>query len=404
MTEAATAEVTQLPAPAPARRPAEIRVVNDPIAVLDTARFEHMQRIATVMARSNLIPDSLSCTTEFDETENKNVLVALPIEQVIANCFLVVNQAVRWNMDPFAVAQCVSVIHGKLCYEGKLIAAIVEDRLGVNLKYEWSGAPGTDAYKIKVWDADNPDHDYEGSVKDWKTKSWGTPSEFRKRLKYRADREWTRMWAPGLMLGIYTPDEFDDSQEARADRARVVEAPPKLGGLIAKLAHQPAEAATLAPTDNGQSELVGFGREEETSAPAAVVEAKKPEPIAEVVQAAAAKPVEEEKPPRIGSLANLAPKSDPQPAQASLLDAGDIPEGLRRQKTPVETFNRPSTDDPKKFLEWLDARLSRISEAEAATLETVWNDEVAPFLDGLSPVDQEEAAFAYRHHEARLAP
>jgi hypothetical protein len=53
------------------------------------------------------------------------------MEQIMANCFLVVNQAVRWNMDPFAVAQCVSVVHGKLCYEGKLIAAIIEAKLGI---------------------------------------------------------------------------------------------------------------------------------------------------------------------------------------------------------------------------------------------------------------------------------
>src|SRR6185437_11744430 len=102
------------------RKDKEVRIVSDPIPVLDTARFEHMQRIATVMAASNLIPDSLCMTGEKD---NKALL---PQAQVIANCFLVVNQAVRWGMDPFAVAQCVSVVHGKLCYEGKLIAAIIE--------------------------------------------------------------------------------------------------------------------------------------------------------------------------------------------------------------------------------------------------------------------------------------
>src|SRR5690606_19737175 len=88
----------------------QIIEVVDPVPVLDTSRFEHMQRIATVMAQSTLIPESL-----YKEKDNE-----LPLSQIISNCFLVVNQAVRWGLDPFAVAQSVAVVRGKLCYEGKL--------------------------------------------------------------------------------------------------------------------------------------------------------------------------------------------------------------------------------------------------------------------------------------------
>ena len=71
-----------------ATRPRQIHVVEDdsPLGYLfDSARFEHMWRIASAMAQSNLIPEHLRADKEgfFD------------LEEVKANCFQIVNQAVR---------------------------------------------------------------------------------------------------------------------------------------------------------------------------------------------------------------------------------------------------------------------------------------------------------------------
>jgi hypothetical protein len=151
-----TAEVTNLPVVA---RRAEVRVVEDVIPVLDTARFEHMQRIA----------------------ERDGLRLADPgraqgpdLETTQANCFLVVNQAVRWNMDPFAVAQCVSVINGKILHEGKLIAAVIEQKLGIRLKAEWSGEGEKMSIKVSGM-IDGAVETIEGSVADWKTTRDGSP-------------------------------------------------------------------------------------------------------------------------------------------------------------------------------------------------------------------------------------
>jgi hypothetical protein len=209
--------------PVALRKPAEIRVVSDPIAVLDTARFEHMQRIANVMATSVLIPDALCMFGSGNERKQ------LAQEVVVANCFLVVNQAVRWNMDPFAVAQCVSVVHGKLCYEGKLIAGIIDARLGIRLRYTWNDAQGDDLAIVvsgKFADEDEP-RTVEGSVRAWKTTGSGspwTPNQSKKMLAYRGAREWARLHAPGLMLGVYSDDEMAGlSDDRRARNARPVE-------------------------------------------------------------------------------------------------------------------------------------------------------------------------------------
>src|SRR5258708_3621680 len=117
------------------------------------------------------------------------------MEQIVANCFLVVNQAVRWGMDPFAVAQCVSVVHGKLCYEGKLISAVLDAKLGVRLKYEWNNKLG-DEMAITVsgkFPDDGSTEKVAGTVADWKTTGKGTPwipKQYRKMLAYRGAREW----------------------------------------------------------------------------------------------------------------------------------------------------------------------------------------------------------------------
>lgn len=189
--------------------------VYDPIPLLDTSRFEHMQRIAGTMAACSLIPDALQGKTP---------------QATLANCFLVVNQAVRWNMDPFAVAQSVSVVHGKLCYEGKLVAAVLEQKLGIRLRYEWNNGTG-DALGIKV-SGEFPDGRVEtidGTVGQWKTTGnnspWGKLPKLM--LAYRGSREWARLFAPGVMLGVYTDDELQDMQDgAKAVRARDVTPPP----------------------------------------------------------------------------------------------------------------------------------------------------------------------------------
>ena len=204
-------------------------MVTDVIPVLDTARFEHMQRVAVVMAASNLIPDGL-CMTRGEDGK----LQLLPEAQIKANCFLVVNQAVRWGMDPFAVAQCVSVVHGKLCYEGKLIAAVIEAKLGINLEYAITGQG--EAMKVvvsgaidgePVVDSKKQPKTVKGTVADWKTDGKGSPWAARRisrMLRYRGAREWSRVHTPGLMLGVYSDDEMEalSSEDRRAMRARDV--------------------------------------------------------------------------------------------------------------------------------------------------------------------------------------
>lgn len=217
----------------PSRR--EIQSVIDPVPVLDTSRFEHMQRVANIMARSSMIPESLRTEGTRD---NK---VAMPFEQVMANCFLVVNQSVRWGLDPFAVIACCSIVHGRLAYEGKLVAAVIDAKVGVRLHHYFTGEATSEAYRIYISDQPfTPEiieqlkpgikipglRLWDGSVAEWKTTGAGTPwtpKNYTRMLIYRGTRDWTRIYEPAVLLGVYTDDELMDlAEDARARRATPV--------------------------------------------------------------------------------------------------------------------------------------------------------------------------------------
>ena len=186
------------------------------LSLFDPTTFEQIERVAAVMARASMIPDHLK-GKEFEET--------------MANCFMVASQAQRWSMDPLAVAQHTSVVHGKLMYEGKLVAAALDKVLGVSLDYEYNDKEGDD-FGIVVSGAHprtGKIEKIEGTVGEWKTSEkggatkgpWRGASNQRCMLHYRGTREWARLHASSVMLGVYTPDEFDDDeQKYRASRAR----------------------------------------------------------------------------------------------------------------------------------------------------------------------------------------
>lgn len=218
-----------------------VRVVEDIIPTLDTARFEHMQRIASVMANSSLVPEQLRVKDNPGAT--------------VANCFLVVNQAVRWGMDPFGVAQCVAVVKGKLCYEGKLVAAVLEAKLGVRLQYDFNEAQGENlgVTVSGVLPGEVAARTVDGTVALWRTRGdnspWTAAGNWKRQLRYRGAREWARAHAPAVMLGVYSDDELDDmADNLRSNGARDITQHVQMLTPPSPPAREPAKAiATSGP-------------------------------------------------------------------------------------------------------------------------------------------------------------
>jgi hypothetical protein len=201
--------------------------------VFNPTVFQQLVAISAQMAHTSLVPETLT----------KDKTGPFPIEKIQANCFLVAEQAHRWGMSPFAVAQAASVVYGRLMWEGKLVAAVIEQNAGIRLNYEYSGQGENRSVIVsgKFPDEDKP-RTVEGSVANWKTDQW-KKHDYDQRLAYRGAREWARRHCPGVMLGVVTDDEAKDfAMRDATPRVNVAEA--DIMPSFAKIEAAPAPAPT----------------------------------------------------------------------------------------------------------------------------------------------------------------
>ncbi|NHN85770.1 hypothetical protein GOB93_14125 [Acetobacter musti] len=130
------------------------------------------------------------------------------------DCLMVIEQAMRWQMSPFAVAQATAVVRGKMTFEGKLIAAAVQTSgvLEGRLNYEFAGSG--DNRKITVIGhirGEKSPRTVDVVLKDAKTDNqWWTKTPDQM-LSYHGARVWARRHVPEVMLGVYAPEEFDSA-------------------------------------------------------------------------------------------------------------------------------------------------------------------------------------------------
>lgn len=232
-------------APAQSLVPAQprqgIRVVEDtgPLAHLfDTARFEHMIRIARVMAQASLIPDHMTIG------KGKQFLSE---QEILSNCFLVVNQAVRWGMDPFAVVPETYVVSGKLGFQGKLVAAVVNARAGLKerLNYEFSGTGDARTVTISATFVNETEpRTVTLSVAQAKTdnKMWAKDPD--QKLIYSGATKWARRHCPEIMLGVLTDDDVDAMAAAQAHLPRAA----SLDDLAKRLTGEASTVPASEPT------------------------------------------------------------------------------------------------------------------------------------------------------------
>ncbi len=200
--------------------------------------FEGIDRLATLMSKMGTLPDHLKGKP--------------------ADCFRIVVQAAKWRLDPFMVAECTSLVHGRFCLEGKLVAAVLASR-GIRLTHQIEGR-GQDARITLTGRLPGEDQDrtIHGSVREWRTTANGSPwdKQPETQLVYRGTRQWARIHAPDAMLGVRTPDEMEDVREvqatviATAEPARVAQ--PVASGPSAQVVtttDERAPSGATAPAD-----------------------------------------------------------------------------------------------------------------------------------------------------------
>lgn len=189
----------------------------------DGALMERMIRFAEIMASGkSTIPNEL-----------RNV----------GDCLAITMQAMSWKMMPQAVAQKTFFTGGKIGYEAQLVAAAINNSGAVKdvFHFDWYGPwekiigkftikkGEKGEYRVPGWEL----KDEEGiGIRVWATlrgedeprvldlllaqartrNSTLWADDPRQQLAYLAQKRWARLYSPGVILGVYTPDELEGIQ------------------------------------------------------------------------------------------------------------------------------------------------------------------------------------------------
>lgn len=209
--------------------------------------------VQTPSSGFSIVPSNLTEAMRLAEMMSNARLVPQALQKSPADCLLVIEQASRWGMSPFAAAQSVSVIQGKLMFEGKLVAAVINasGNLQERLSYEYEGI-GDDRTIIVsgLVKGEKKPRELSVKLKDAKTanKVWNTQPD--QQLMYHGARVWARRHMPELMLGVYSPEEF----EPISDKAVVVEA-------VATVVEPAKHVEPPAPANDSVTQLTADAKE-----------------------------------------------------------------------------------------------------------------------------------------------
>lgn len=162
-------------------------------------------------------PSNMGDALRLAEVMCKGRLVPTHLQNSVADCLMVIEQAARWGLSPFAVAQCTSVIGGKLMFEGKLVAAVVNGRgeLARRLDFAYEGSGESRAVRaFATLRGEDAPREVVVYLRDVRTRNemWGRQPD--QQLAYASARIWARRHMPELMLGIYAAgdDEVDGEE------------------------------------------------------------------------------------------------------------------------------------------------------------------------------------------------
>lgn len=187
----------------------------------------------------------------------------------VPDCMAVAMQAVRWGMDPFVVAQKTHVVSGRLGYEAQLVNAVVQSSGAIRgaFHYEFEGAGSAMACRVGAVLAGEQGVTWGEWLKssDVTTKSsplWKVNPK--QQMGYLQVKNWARLYCPGAILGVYTPDELIDVAPAPAaprhmgDLKRVDVAPAECPDDLREL----AEIAALLGVENYRQFFAGLSRDD----------------------------------------------------------------------------------------------------------------------------------------------
>ena len=160
---------------------------------------------------SGLIPQNIADAMRLAEMMAKGKMVPEHLRNP-SDMLMVIEQACRWGMSPFAVAQCTAIVRGRISYEGKLVSAAINASgvLQGRLDYVFSGEGATRAVTARgTMRGEDKPREVVVTLASAKTDNEHWKKSPDQMLSYHAARVWARRHAPEVMLGVYSPEEFD---------------------------------------------------------------------------------------------------------------------------------------------------------------------------------------------------
>lgn len=205
--------------------PAEVRagmLQGEDSVLLNVALFEQAQRVASLLAKSSMVPDHF--------------------KNNVGNCMIAINYAVRLKADPFMVMQSLYVVHGRPGIEGKLVSASINSsgKYSTPLEYKWLDPEDNEVSRNEVLRAKVPSgygcqaytrdkstgefldgpkitwdlvksrgwYDRKGTDKTVESNNWRTMPEMM--FIYRAASWFANKHCPEVKLGMPTVEELHD--------------------------------------------------------------------------------------------------------------------------------------------------------------------------------------------------
>ena len=166
--------------------------------LMDFEKVKVMQTMAEVMATAK-------------------VTVPAHLAGKAGDCLAIIMQAAQWGMNPFAVAQKTHVVNGILGYEAQLVNAVVcaSGAIIGGFSYEYQGEGANIACRVGAvlrWQKEITWGEWlnANSVTTKNSPIWKTNPK--QQLGYLQVKNWSRLYVPGAILGVYTPDEIEDQR------------------------------------------------------------------------------------------------------------------------------------------------------------------------------------------------
>lgn len=197
------------------------------------------------------------------------VTVPVHLHGNVPDCMAVVMQSVQWGMNPFVVAQKTHIVSGRMGYEAQLVNAVVQSSGAIRgaFRYEFEGSGSAMACRVGAVLAGESEVTWGEWLKSSDVTTKNSPLwkvNPKQQMGYLQVKNWARLYCPGAILGVYTPDELIDVAPAPAaprhmgDLKRVDVAPAECPDDLREL----AEISALLGVENYRQFFAGLSRDD----------------------------------------------------------------------------------------------------------------------------------------------